>query len=139
MSFFDNCYFNFNDAIRLITMELKFHLVPKSSIPHHYVLIHPHKPSQTARFPNLFFSGTCNGLRANDAIVDRYTIYGSGHMGDDGVVRWRFTSIADGRSMCSSEGLQIGNVGSAAGIIGSWTGATYDHGDPASGCTANDD
>jgi len=28
----------------------------------------------------------------------------------------------------SSEGIQVGNVGSAAGIIGSWTGATHDHG-----------
>jgi len=27
----------------------------------------------------------------------------------------------------SSEGIQIGNVGSAAGIIESWMGATHDH------------
>jgi len=51
-------------------------------------------------------------------------------MGDDGVVRWRFASIYDGHTQWSSEGIQVGNVGSAAGIIGSWTGATHDHGDP---------
>jgi hypothetical protein len=28
----------------------------------------------------------------------------------------------------SSEGIQIGNVGSAAGIVGAWTGATHDEG-----------
>jgi hypothetical protein len=74
-------------------MELKLHLVPMSSIPRHNVRIHPHKSSQTARFPNLFFSGTCDGLRASSAIIDRFTIYGSVHMGDDGVVRWRFVSL----------------------------------------------
>jgi hypothetical protein len=31
-------------------------------------------------------------------------------------------------NLYSSKGIQIGNVGSAAGIIGSWTGATHDHG-----------
>ncbi|KZP32391.1 hypothetical protein FIBSPDRAFT_848798 [Athelia psychrophila] len=38
--------------------------------------------------------------------------------------------MVDGQSQWSSEGLQLGNAGSAAGVVGSWTGAQHDHGDP---------
>jgi hypothetical protein len=34
----------------------------------------------------------------------------------------------DTLGLYSSEGIQVGNVGSAAGIIGAWTGATHDSG-----------
>jgi hypothetical protein len=34
----------------------------------------------------------------------------------------------DGFVQWSSEGIQIGSVGSAAGVIGCWAGATHDHG-----------
>jgi hypothetical protein len=34
----------------------------------------------------------------------------------------------DDHSQWSSEGVQVGSVGSAAGVIGCWTGATHDHG-----------
>jgi len=57
-------------------------------------------------------------------------VNGSVNMGDDGVVRWRFASIYDGHTQWSSEGIQLGCVGSAAGVIGSWTAAMHDHGDP---------
>jgi len=42
---------------------------------------------------------------------------------------WPFFSLLPVMlSFSSSEGIQVGNVGSAAGIIGSWTGASHDHG-----------
>ena len=34
----------------------------------------------------------------------------------------------------SSEGVQVGNIGSAAGVIGAWMGAMHDHGWSASDC-----
>ena len=30
---------------------------------------------------------------------------------------------------CSSEGIQIGGIGSAMGVVGSWTGANHEHGE----------
>lgn len=31
-------------------------------------------------------------------------------------------------NFCSSEGIQLGGIGSAAGVVGSWTAAMHDHG-----------
>jgi len=45
---------------------------------------------------------------------------------------WLFIAFfhldVDTLGLYSSEGIQLGNIGSAAGIIGAWTGATHDHG-----------
>jgi len=119
-SFFDDP--NFKEITRLI--ELKLRLVPSSFI-HRFMFIHPRNSSNSSKFPNLYFAGTFNGINGNEA-----TVNGSVSMGHDGVVKWRFAVIYDGHSEWSSEGIQIGNVGSAAGVIGSWTGSIHDHGDP---------
>jgi hypothetical protein len=76
---------DFQELKRL--MELKLHLVPISSIPYNYY-IHPHRPSRSVRFPNLYFSGTSLGLCGNEEVP----VHGSVNMSDDGVVRWRFVS-----------------------------------------------
>jgi hypothetical protein len=56
-------------------------------MPHGYVLIRPHRPAKSSKFPDLYFAGTCNGMHGNDA-----TVNGSVNVSDDGVVRWRFVS-----------------------------------------------
>ena len=68
-------------------IELKLHVVSFSSIPHGYIFIHPHKSSKSARFPDLYFSGTFIGINRTRAIVN-----GSVNMGDDGTVRCQFVS-----------------------------------------------
>lgn len=77
---------NFQEATRLI--ELKLHLVPASSLPQNFVFVKPRKSSKSAKYPNLYFSGTSKGIvQGNES-----TVHGSVHMGDDGVLRWRFVS-----------------------------------------------
>ena len=52
-------------------------------------------------------------------------------MGADGIPRWRFFTMSDGSPRWTSEGVQHGQVGSAAGIVGAWTTNTHHRGDPA--------
>ncbi|PCH34618.1 hypothetical protein WOLCODRAFT_124744 [Wolfiporia cocos MD-104 SS10] len=60
-------------------------------------------------------------------------IHGSVSMLADGHVRWSLFTVSenpqDGDEY-ASEGIQIGGVGSDAGFIGLWTGATHTDGDP---------
>jgi len=81
--------------------------------------------SINAKFPPYYYSGATRGNDASQA-----TVTGRVHMGPDGSVRWQFTTLYDGRTEWCSEGVQIGNVGSAAGVAGVWTGVNHNLGDP---------
>ncbi|KAL5495529.1 hypothetical protein ACEPAI_992 [Sanghuangporus weigelae] len=84
----------------------------------------PSAPSP--QFPVIFFVGRSRGGNGNESKVR-----GSVRMTPDGHIRWRFTpkaSIYDGHSQWSSEGIQIGGVCSAAGVVGTWTGAHHEEG-----------
>ncbi|KAI0335715.1 hypothetical protein GY45DRAFT_1316414 [Cubamyces sp. BRFM 1775] len=48
----------------------------------------------------------------------------------DDQIRWHFTSGEQGNAIWSSEGVQIGNVRSKYGILGSWTTVLHDRHDP---------
>ncbi|KIO23080.1 hypothetical protein M407DRAFT_113448 [Tulasnella calospora MUT 4182] len=45
-------------------------------------------------------------------------------------IRWQMISSYGGEERWSSEGVQIGGVGSARGVVGCWTGVDHDIGDP---------
>ncbi|KAF7986246.1 hypothetical protein HWV62_38715 [Athelia sp. TMB] len=122
-TFFEDC--NFQEATRLI--ELDLHLIPASEIPRNAsFLVRSNSKSKSAYYPPLYFTGTSRGVHGNESQIN-----GAVSMGGDGIIRWRFqASMADGQSQWSSEGIQLGNVGCAAGVVGSWTGAMHDHGDP---------
>ncbi|KAH9176997.1 hypothetical protein EDB89DRAFT_1937563 [Lactarius sanguifluus] len=49
----------------------------------------------------------------------------------DGNIRWSFVSIFKHHDQWSSEGVQIGGVCSAAGVVGAWSGAHHEQGDPS--------
>ncbi|KAJ6575516.1 hypothetical protein B0H10DRAFT_1963801 [Mycena sp. CBHHK59/15] len=118
----DPSFFNdrgFREATRLI--ELKLHLIPEEQMRVQFPSVHPpynHNP----KYPPLYFSGSSRGASGLEAVVQ-----GLVHMGRDCVPRWRFTSIHDGQPQWSSEGVQIGNIGSAMGIAGTWT--AFNHGE----------
>ncbi|EJD04228.1 uncharacterized protein FOMMEDRAFT_121835 [Fomitiporia mediterranea MF3/22] len=78
--------------------------------------------------PVIHFVGKSRGGNGNESRVR-----GTVRMTSDGHIRWRFVSasIYDGHSQWSSEGIQIGGVCSAAGVVGTWTGAHHEEGDPA--------
>ncbi|KAL4268432.1 F-box domain-containing protein [Pleurotus pulmonarius] len=79
-----------------------------------------------SRYPTLYFTGSSKGSIGNEA-----TIEGNVRLGVDKVPLWRFVSIYDGHAQWSSEGVQIGHMNSAMGVVGVWTSDTHDEGDPA--------
>lgn len=121
----DSTYFNspnFEEAARLI--ELKLMLIDDQAIPEVYTLDRfPDSPYK--HYPTLYFTGSSWGIQGNEA-----TVVGSVTMSEGGVVRWRFASISNAQIQWSSEGVQIGGVASAFGVIGTWTGFNHGHGDP---------
>ncbi|KAG1889330.1 hypothetical protein F4604DRAFT_1711774 [Suillus subluteus] len=121
----DGTYFdtpNFEEVARLV--ELKLRLIDAQEIPEVYILDRfPDSPYK--HYPTLYFTGSSWGIQGNEA-----TVVGSVAMSEGGVVRWRFASIANSHIQWSSEGVQIGGIASAFGVIGTWTGIHHDHGDP---------
>ncbi|KAF8557353.1 hypothetical protein OG21DRAFT_1494746 [Imleria badia] len=120
-SFFEDP--QFSEATRLI--ELKLHLISADAVPKYYTL-NKFPQCEDTKYPTLYFSGSSHGIHGREA-----TIVGSVHMSDDGVVRWRFVSAREARMQWSSEGVQIGGIASAMGVVGTWTGAHHERGDPA--------
>ncbi|KAF8446324.1 hypothetical protein L210DRAFT_3628802 [Boletus edulis BED1] len=113
----------FSEATRLI--ELKLHLTSPDAVPKYYTLDR-FPQSEDTKYPTLYFSGSSHGIQGREA-----TIVGSVYMGNDGVVRWRFVSAREARMQWSSEGVQIGGIASAMGVVGAWAGAHRERGDPA--------
>jgi len=121
-SFFDDR--GFREATRLIDINIS--IIPRSKMLVRFptgdppVQVHP-------LYEPLYFSGTSRGASsAGNAMVQGFV-----HMARDGSIRWRLTSIHDGDPQWSSEGAQIGNVGSAIGVAGTWSAFHHgDEGDP---------
>ncbi|KAH9927518.1 uncharacterized protein BXZ73DRAFT_48780 [Epithele typhae] len=86
---------------------------------------HPTGPIADAEdpaFPTLYFAGQSHGVASVRGKVSTLA---------DGAIRWQFVTSYDGRMQWSAEGIQLGNVCSAAGVAGIWTGAFHDREDPA--------
>ncbi|KAF8898491.1 hypothetical protein BD779DRAFT_1484210 [Infundibulicybe gibba] len=118
----------FHEATRLIDIELR--LAPASTLRH---IPLPPRPSSAlvgepdtgddlAR-PLLGFSGTAKGINNHFAMIE-----GAVWMQPGVGVRWRFVSVYDGLAQWSSEGMQLGNVASACGVVGNWTSSHHDVG-----------
>ncbi|OJA18314.1 hypothetical protein AZE42_09345 [Rhizopogon vesiculosus] len=122
----DGTYFNnpaFEEATRLI--ELKLTLIDPQDIPDCYILDRfPDSPCKQC--PTLYFTGSSWGIQGNES-----TVIGSVTMSEGGVVRWRLASVVESHNIqWSSEGVQIGGIASAFGVVGAWTGARHDPRDP---------
>ncbi|KAK7054209.1 F-box domain-containing protein [Favolaschia claudopus] len=112
----------FREATHLI--ELKLRLVPKDHMRIKFPLDDP--PARVhPGYEVLYLCGsiTSRGM----AIGQDVTVQGYVFMGGDCIPRWRLTSVHEGRPQWCSEGVQIGNVGSAIGVASTWT--AIDHGD----------
>jgi len=117
---------SFREATRLI--ELTLHLTSPNKLR-----FRGHTDTDSSgcvmddpQYPPLYFDGKSRGANENEATVE-----GSVRMSTEGVALWRFVSVYDGNTQWSSEGVQLGNVASAMGIIGVWTSDMHDDGDPA--------
>ncbi|KAK1226408.1 hypothetical protein PQX77_010619 [Marasmius sp. AFHP31] len=121
----------FREATRLI--EVKLHLITRDQLKLPNLLAPDSESSSSSSKPSrptLYFIGTSRGSSGNEA-----TIEGSVSVGKDGCVRWHFidtiqATMYDGVTQWCSKGVQIGNIGSAAGVVGNWTTSVHDQGDP---------
>ncbi|KAF8316088.1 hypothetical protein DL93DRAFT_2056716, partial [Clavulina sp. PMI_390] len=85
------------------------------------------KSSCVPEFPNRPMLSIKGETSYNGAQVNQ--IAGTVRMTHDGTIRWEFVLI-DGRARWSSIGVQIGEAGSARGVVGVWTGETHQYDDP---------
>ncbi|KZT67601.1 hypothetical protein DAEQUDRAFT_766968 [Daedalea quercina L-15889] len=125
--FFDDEY---QEAIRPVELELHV-LDPQTCGPSEQSSKCAESPSESpsphsARYPPIFFKGIARGAHSADAVVE-----GSVRVLADGSIRWSFVTKYDGLTQWSAEGIQIGNICSAAGVGGIWTGAFHEDADPA--------
>ncbi|KAI9512320.1 hypothetical protein F5148DRAFT_16879 [Russula earlei] len=117
-AFFDDEY---QEASRLLLLDLR--LISVESDP--AVVEKLPDPSR----PPITFAGTMRGFNS-DAVLHR-AVRGTIRVMEDGNIRWSFVSIYNSHDQWSSEGVQIGGVCSAAGVVGAWSGARHDQGDPS--------
>ncbi|KAJ7770828.1 hypothetical protein DFH07DRAFT_953826 [Mycena maculata] len=119
-AFFDDR--GFREATRLI--EINLHLITRDKMRVRFPTGDP-PMDRNPDYPTLYMSGTSRGASSQEALVQGFV-----YMGQDFIPRWRFTSIHDGQPQWSSEGAQIGGVGSAMGVAGTWSAFNHGEGDP---------
>ncbi|KAF8167815.1 hypothetical protein B0H34DRAFT_683143 [Crassisporium funariophilum] len=111
----------FREATRLL--EMKLHIIPAQQMRfHRSVDLRTNKSSTHAP---LCFTGVSKGVNGNEA-----TLEGLVTMGKDGTARWRFIIIYADHPQWSGNGVQIGGIGNAMGVVGIWTTIHHDQDDP---------
>ncbi|ETW76347.1 hypothetical protein HETIRDRAFT_411796 [Heterobasidion irregulare TC 32-1] len=79
--------------------------------------------------PTIHIEGGLAG-QSND-LSDARRVHGKVEMVGNGDIRWSLCSEReDGDGEWQSEGVQLGGLGSATGVIGMWTGADHERMDP---------
>ncbi|KAK7218511.1 hypothetical protein V2G26_006514 [Clonostachys chloroleuca] len=102
------------EATRLILMDLEV------------TRIEPPGPNDDREFPVVHFKGVSRSFDT-DFIEDVHsTLSGSVRMTEEGEVKWSSVSAFDGQERWRSEGVQIGGVQSARGVVGTWFDSDYD-------------
>ncbi|KAG7450187.1 uncharacterized protein BT62DRAFT_885214 [Guyanagaster necrorhizus] len=112
----------FREATRLIEVKLK--VVARDKLEGSNT--DDDSTAHSPLYPPLYFNGISRGVDGNKSVIE-----GMVKMGNDGIVRYKFcekVSIHDGTTQWSSEGVQVGSVASAAGVVGAWTTTVHDQG-----------
>ncbi|KZV95623.1 hypothetical protein EXIGLDRAFT_468470 [Exidia glandulosa HHB12029] len=108
---------NFGEATRVIRVEM----VLDKTTPN----------PQNPRFPIIHVKGRSFQVNGNETYG---RLKGTVTMTAQGVVRWQFVRMVSNvghAPQWGSEGVQVGGVGSAIGILGIWTGVHHQEDDPA--------
>lgn len=87
--------------------------------------------------PRIYFSGT-SSTQSNvswGSGMDKSYLSGYVECLASEDIRWYLVSSYGGQERWSSQGVQIGGVGSARGVLGTWTGVHHEHRDPVGGCS----
>ncbi|KDN50200.1 hypothetical protein RSAG8_01536, partial [Rhizoctonia solani AG-8 WAC10335] len=103
----------FNEATRILTITLKITKSEPADAPFE------HRPI-------LHFTGV--GV-SNDTLISG--VRGFVRMTASGYVRWRVVTRYDTEDRWVTEAVQLGDAGSAAGFLGTWTGNNHEPDDPA--------
>jgi len=112
----------FNEALR--SLDVEFKVLAFGEMPESYP--YPDRPPIHFRGRVVLSEDEAlNPIAPNDA-----NMVGTVTMTGDGEVRWSFTSGEEGHAVWSSEGVQIGGVRSAYGVLGTWTTVFHDENDP---------
>ncbi|CZT24157.1 uncharacterized protein RCC_09874 [Ramularia collo-cygni] len=83
------------------------------------------------RLPIVHFRGTSRSLHASWDPNANSRIRGTVRQTPEGEIRWTTFSIFHGEERWRSEGVQVGGVGSARGILGNWFDKDFDDHGPA--------
>ena len=116
---------DFAEAMRVLTVDLHVTSIEPISTPI------PSSSSSSAPLsfhrPRINFEGVSEGGTPNESNVVGF-VESNPNTGD---IRWRLVSVYHGEERWASEGVQVGGVGSAMGVIGNWSGVHHAEGDPA--------
>ncbi|KAG6836663.1 hypothetical protein H0H93_005210 [Arthromyces matolae] len=84
------------------------------------------------RLPVIHIEGESHGPHDDASVNSIRKIGGTVRMLRDGAIRWTLTSsyFNEDSPEWSTEGIQIGGIGSALGMLGMWTGADHASTDP---------
>ncbi|KAH6710998.1 F-box domain-containing protein [Leptodontidium sp. MPI-SDFR-AT-0119] len=107
------------EAIRLITMELR---VTHSEPP---------GPDDGQSHPIVYFEGVSRSLHSAWDANANSNIRGNVRITKEGEVRWQSISVYNGEERWRSEGIQIGGIQSARGVLGHWFDKDHDVHGPA--------
>ncbi|KAG1782130.1 hypothetical protein EV702DRAFT_508189 [Suillus placidus] len=109
------------EACRIIPLTIRITGYSESPIP----------PGRTTRpLPTIHVEGESIG--SDRSLDDLRKVTGTVSIIADGAIRWSMVSTAAGSNQpeWSSEAVQIGGAGAAAGFVGMWTGAMHERPDP---------
>ncbi|KAG8901907.1 hypothetical protein FRB99_005010 [Tulasnella sp. 403] len=113
----------FQEEVRVMDVELRITSIEPRDAPASRTY------SETAKRlnrPRIHFVGRSQGGRPHESKVVGFV-----ECLESGDIRWHMVSSYGGEDRWSSEGVQVGGVGSARGIIGTWSGIDHEPGDPA--------
>lgn len=105
----------FSEAVHVLTVPLRVSAIGSPANPTAF----PDRPTLTIEGEMVYNGDQTSKLK------------GKVYMTPDGAIRWDFTSSMDGQMRWSSLGIQVGEAGSASGILGIWTGIDHEPQDPA--------
>ncbi|VUC25352.1 unnamed protein product [Clonostachys rosea] len=102
------------EAVRLILMDLEV------------TRVEPPGPDDGQELPVVHFKGVSRSFDTDFMEDVHSTLTGSVRLTKEGEVRWSSVSAFDGQERWRSEGVQIGGVQSARGVVGTWFDSDYD-------------
>ncbi|PBP23681.1 F-box [Diplocarpon rosae] len=108
-----------NEAIRFIIMQLSV------------AYMEPPSPNDGQALPIVHFEGISRSVYSAWDPNTNSNLKGNVRLTREGEVRWQITSVYNGQERWCTEGIQIGGIKSARGVLGHWFDKDHDPHGPA--------